>query len=197
MILSILCIRPNIVMLESKFTDRAVIAEDHMSGLRFCVPFVPRYHRDLWGSVSIRGLLGSIKELPELFTSLGCISNSNTSALSHLYILIYTCYTHSHTFWIFALPFSNLFQLDWVFNYMTFLAHSNLQLPRYHVSFLLASEGLKESCKTGIWVNTVWRVLSMMLWLSELSISTYWIYPKRFKKKKNSCSNITDQERSV
>jgi len=98
-LLSVLCIGPNIFRLESKFTDRAVTAEDQVSGLRFCVPSVPRHDRDLWRAVSIRALLGSINEFPgKLFTSLGCISDSNISALSRLYISIYALYIHSHTF---------------------------------------------------------------------------------------------------
>lgn len=163
-ILSIPCIKPNVFRLESKFTEGAVIAEDCISGLRFCVPSVPRHNRALSAGLSAPEvcLEVSMSFQEKLFTSLRCISNSNTSVLSHLYILIYTCYIHSHACWIFALPFSNIFQLDGVLNYITSLAHSSLHLPRYHVSFLLASEGLKESCKTGIWVNTVWRVLSMM-----------------------------------
>lgn len=63
---SILCIRPNIFALESKFLGRADITEDSISGLCFCTPSVPRYNRDPGRAVSVRALLGSVNELPEV-----------------------------------------------------------------------------------------------------------------------------------
>lgn len=64
-ILLILCIRLNLFTPESKFTDQAVTAEDHISGLCFCIPSTPCYDRDLGRAVSIRDLPVSIRELPE------------------------------------------------------------------------------------------------------------------------------------
>lgn len=115
----------------------------------------------------------------KLLTSFGCTSNSNTSCFYHLDLYIYTCSIKSeHSLSEFS-SFSNFFLLDGLFSYVMVLALSNLPfLPRYQVSFLLASKGLKESCKTGMWVNTLRRVPSMMLWLSEVSISTCWVYSK-------------------
>lgn len=66
MMLSILCIRPNIFTLESKFLGRADITEDSVSGLCFCTPSVPHYDRDPGRAVSVRALLGSVNELPEV-----------------------------------------------------------------------------------------------------------------------------------
>lgn len=65
MMLSILCIRPNIFTLESKFLGRADITEDSLC-LCFCTPSVPRYDRDPGRAVSVRALLGSVNELPEV-----------------------------------------------------------------------------------------------------------------------------------
>lgn len=59
------CIRPNMCMSESKFTDRAVTAENHISGSCVCMAPTPHYNRDLWRAVSRRDLLGTINELPE------------------------------------------------------------------------------------------------------------------------------------
>lgn len=47
MILSIPCISPNLFTLARKFTDKVVLAEDHISDLRFCMPSAPCYDRDL------------------------------------------------------------------------------------------------------------------------------------------------------
>lgn len=59
------CIRSNMCMSESKFTDRAVTAENHISGLCFSTTLTPHYNRDLWRAVSNRDLLGTINELPQ------------------------------------------------------------------------------------------------------------------------------------
>lgn len=57
-------------MSESKFTDRAVTAENHISDLCFSTAPNPHYNTvdctgDLWRAVSSRDLLGAINELPE------------------------------------------------------------------------------------------------------------------------------------
>lgn len=46
-------------------SERAVTAENHISGLCFTMAPTPHYNRDLWRAVSSRDLLGTINELPE------------------------------------------------------------------------------------------------------------------------------------
>lgn len=160
---------------QSKFTDRAVTAEH---------PFLAR--PPLPATAGISGGLSASQlslQLPmsfrkKLFTSFGCISDRNTSSLpTYTYYSILVTYTYP--------PFDFLPYLSQTFfGLKEFLITLwfwpiPFQPSLYHVSFLLTSEGFKESCKTGIWVNTAWRILSMMLWLSELRTSIYWKYPRR------------------